>query len=77
MLRVSTRTLKSWRESNQGPPYVCMVEGNKSRILYDLRDIRAWLEEMKTIPAVDRRGFLLIKAKENIKPEVWTGHQSR
>jgi len=44
MLRVSERTLETWRLKNWGPRYIRMGSGGKAKVLYDLCAILAWLK---------------------------------
>ena len=41
LLRVSPRTVESWRVTGAGPSFRKLGRG---RVLYDRRDVEAWLE---------------------------------
>jgi hypothetical protein len=44
MLRVSERTLEDWRTRERGPSYFRLGNAGRSKVLYELHQILAWLE---------------------------------
>jgi predicted DNA-binding transcriptional regulator AlpA len=47
-LKLSTRTLQSWRVKNDGPPFIRVGRA----IRYRLRDVVRWIEERTVSPAI-------------------------
>jgi hypothetical protein len=47
LLKMSTRGLEKMRCTGRGPRYVRLGEGGKAKVLYDLADVKVWLEKHK------------------------------
>jgi len=51
---VKPQTIRSWRtKGGLGPPYYRLGDSPKSRVLYKLSDIIAWLEARKYVHSAD------------------------
>jgi len=44
LLRISTKTLEKMRVEGTGPRFLKAGNGKRSRVLYQSKDIEAWLE---------------------------------
>lgn len=47
MLKMSTRGLEKMRCTGRGPRFVRLGNGGKAKVLYDLADVKDWLEKQK------------------------------
>lgn len=50
MLRLSPRTLENLRLAGKGPEYIRLGSGGRAKVLYNLRDVEAWIEKHKHRP---------------------------
>lgn len=44
MLRMSPRTLEGLRLAGKGPPFIRIGKTGRSKLLYKLQDVEAWVE---------------------------------
>jgi len=44
MLRMSERTLETWRTDKKGPKYMRLGHGGRAKVIYNLEDVKAWLK---------------------------------
>jgi predicted DNA-binding transcriptional regulator AlpA len=47
LLRMSYKTLEKMRADGNGPPYFRLGGGPKSKVVYNLNEVLAWLEGRK------------------------------
>jgi len=48
MLCLSTRTLEKMREEERGPPYARLGKGGRSKVIYKLADVEAWVKGFRS-----------------------------
>lgn len=47
LLRTTPRTLENMRLSNRGPRYIRLGAEGVAKVVYDLRDVEAWLSKFE------------------------------
>ena len=47
MLRTTPRTLENMRLTNRGPRYIRLGAEGVAKVVYDLRDVEAWLSRFE------------------------------
>lgn len=45
MLKVTPRTMENMRLENRGPRYIRLGREGVAKVVYDLRDVEAWLNK--------------------------------